>query len=169
MTAPLPRPGPHADVMAEVAEAAARMEVEGTVPADFLARVRTMARRLGAAEVAPDDIRGAIAMAQGLVPVDVDAPTTSTRRTVVLAKRGVRRAGGWYLRHLARQVTALGEAVIRAETAVAGRLETVEQRVDELTRLRERVEKLEAAVGSDHTPASAEAEPRHGPSGGSEA
>lgn len=169
MTAPLPPPGPHADVLAEVAEAAARMEAEGTVPAEFLARVRTAARRLGAAEVAPDDIRGAIAMAQGLVPIDVDAPTTSTRRSVVLAKRGIRRAGGWYLRHLARQVTALGEAVIRAETAVAGRLETVEQRVDELTRLRERVEKLEAAAGGDFRPVEAQVEPRRGPSGGSTA
>lgn len=166
MTAPLPPPGRNAEVIAEVAEAAARMEAEGAVPADFLARVRTAAGRLGAAEVAPDDIRGAIAMAQGLVPIDVDAPTTSSRRTVVLAKRGIRRAAGWYLRHLARQVTALGEAVIRAETAVAGRLETVEQRMDELTRLKERVERLEAAAGRDLGPGAAEAEPRRRPSGG---
>lgn len=169
MTAPLPLPRPHSEVIAEVADAAARMEAEGAVPADFLARVRTVARRLGAAEVAPDDVRGAIAMAQGLVPIDVDAPTTSSRRTVVLAKRGIRRAAGWYLRHLARQVTALGEAVIRAETAVAGRLETVEQRVDELTRLRERVEKLEAAVGRDLRSESPGAEPPPGPPAGSRA
>lgn len=168
MTAPPPLPRPHAEVIAEVAEAAGRMEAEGAVPADFLAKVRTTASRMGAAEVAPDDIRGAIAMAQGLVPIDVDAPTTSSRRSVVRAKRGIRRAAGWYLRHLARQVTALGEAVIRAETAVAGRLETVEQRMDELPRLRERVERLEAVVGSDVRPKAAEAEPRRNPSGGAE-
>lgn len=148
MTAPVPGT-PHADVIAEVAEAAARLEAEGAVPAELLAQVRTISIRLGAADVAPDDIRGALALARGLVSVDVEAPTTSNRRTVVLAKRGIRRAMGWYLRHLAQQVTSLGEAILRAETAVAGRLETVEKQMDDLAELRERVERLEAAIGAD--------------------
>lgn len=146
MTAPAGTP--HSEVIAEVAEAAARLEAEGAVPAEFLAQVRAVAIRLGAADVAPDDVRGALSLARGLVSIDIEAPATSNRRTVVLAKRGIRRAAGWYLRHLAQQVTALGEAILRAETAMAGRLETVEQRMDEVTRLRERVERLEAAIGA---------------------
>lgn len=135
-----------ADVVAEVLEAAARQEEEGAVPAVFLAEVRAAAARLGAAEVAADDIRGALALLEGQAPIDVDAPVASGRRSVVLAKKGFRRVARWYVRHLALQVSALGEAVVRVETALAARLEAVEERVDEVGELRERVERLEAAA-----------------------
>lgn len=148
---------PHAEVIAEVAEAAARLEAEGALPAGFLARVRGAAARMGAADVAADDIRGSLALVEGLMTIDVEAPAASSRRTVVLAKRGFRRVARWYLRHLAQQVTSLGEAILRAETAMAGRLETVEQRVEEFAGLRERVEQLEATIGTGSDAGAAEA------------
>ncbi|MEO7837108.1 MAG: hypothetical protein ABIS21_05655 [Acidimicrobiales bacterium] len=137
---------PHADVVAEVTQAAARAEQEGAVPAAFLAQARGAAARLAAVDVAPDDIRGALALLEGQVNINVEAPATSHRRSVVLAKRGFRRAARWYLRHLALQVSAMGEAVLRVEKSVAGRLETAERRIDDLVDLRERVERLEGAA-----------------------
>ena len=120
----------------------------------YLARVRASAAKLGVRGVGPDLVRETLSDVEDLIHVDVDVPTYASQRAGKAVKTVVKRSIEWYIRYIAAQINALGQAVVGFGTAVADRLDelessrrSLEERVDELSR---RVESLEAGSESNH-------------------
>ena len=113
----------------------------------YVERVRRATARLGAREVAPDDIRGALDAVRDLAHFDVEVPATSPRREVRMVKTGVKRLSAWYMRYLAAQLDSFGLSVLRLGDAVAARTERLEGESAELGarlgELEQRVRRLE--------------------------
>jgi len=134
----LPRP----DLLAEI-EAQARAD-EAAHPAPVMARARTAVDRFRVAGADPDDIRHAALLLEAEAVLDVDVPTRSRLPGVTYLKHAVKRLVLFYVRFLAVQVTALGQAAARLGLAVANRVDRID---GDLVDLRARVAALEAAVG----------------------
>jgi hypothetical protein len=117
----------------------------------YLAHVRGAAARLAHRDGAFVDVETALAEVRDLVSFDLDVPTGSRRRVVRLVKTAVKRLGGWYLLYLAQQISAFGDAVARFGQVLVERTDQVEERAlgvaRDVERLRQRVERLEAAAG----------------------
>jgi glycosyltransferase involved in cell wall biosynthesis len=120
--------------------------------ASYLAQIRGAMTRLGRrSDTADDGIAAALADVSDASVVDIDVPTASGRREAVVLKQGIKKLTGWYLRYLAQQTTVLGQATLRLGTAVAERADRLEDTtsglVDEVARLRGRLENLERRTG----------------------
>jgi hypothetical protein len=117
--------------------------------APYLEKVRRLTARLSARDIGPDDTEGALAAVAQVLPLDVEAPTSSPTAPERLAKAGLKRAVAWYMRYLAEQVNDLGFALLRAGQALSERAGGAERKVEELERrlssLEERVGRLENA------------------------
>jgi len=61
--------------------------------------------------------------------INIDVPVTASRREYTYLKTALKRGMGWYLRHVAEQVSVLGYATARSLRAVTARLEDIEERV----------------------------------------
>jgi glycosyltransferase involved in cell wall biosynthesis len=121
-------------------------------PADvgYLSEIRGALRRLGRRdETEGDPVHAALVDLGDAADIDIDVPTASRRQEAAVLKQGIKKLTGWYLRYLAQQTTVLGQATLRLGTALAYRAERVEDTttglLDEVARLRERVERLERA------------------------
>lgn len=122
--------------------------------AAYLARVRGALARLGARADGDDQGLGAaLADLEDAAAIDVEVPVASARREVELAKRGARKLVRWYLRYLAEQVTALGQATTRLGVALAGRVDRLDDTtaglVAEVAGLRDRLERLEGRAAGE--------------------
>lgn len=113
----------------------------------YLARVRLNASRLGVGGQGPDLIRDSIDDLKDLVHIDIEPPTYASQPGRRALKNLIKRLTQWYIRYIATQVSALGEAMITLSQAVADRLDDLEgsnrkleASVDEL---RHRVQALE--------------------------
>lgn len=136
-----------AGVASEILIAARQLEEGVAFPASYVARVRAATARLTAVEVAPDDIRSALAVLEQHLPIDVEVPVSASQPAMALLKKVVRKLTIFYMRYTGQQVTLMGQAVVRWGEAVSERVERAEGRLAEIDSLRERVERLEAHVG----------------------
>lgn len=125
----------------------AELELDSIEPG-YLARVRAEAARLGVRGLGPDLVRDAVRDVEDLVQIDVDPPTYASQPGGQTVKKAIKRSVQWYIRYVATQISALGEALVSFGTAVGDRLDDLEgsnrqlhTKVDELT---ERVEALES-------------------------
>jgi hypothetical protein len=129
---------------AEIATAARRLDRHHE---PYLARIRRATSRLGYSEVAEDDLRGALLVVEDHARIDLDVPTASRRRVGTMAKRGIKRLLGWYLRYVGDQVTLLGHALVRLGSAVIEHTERLEETTGslaaEVAALSARVDELE--------------------------
>ena len=117
----------------------------------YVEKVRQATRRLGATEVAPEDLRQAVQAVRNVSSFDVEVPTTSARREVQLVKVGVKRVALFYMRYLAGQLNAFGLAVVQMGETLASRTERLESGSDDvaarLGAVEARLRRLEATVG----------------------
>ena len=133
-------PVPRADLAAEIKRAAAVREAEADFPTSKIARIRGAASRLAASSIEPGDIRHAALLLERSATIDLQVPTASRVPGVRIVKRVLKKLMIWYLRFLAAQVTAFGQATARFGTTVASRIDELEAEVEEL---RARVARLE--------------------------
>ena len=131
---------PRADVRLAIAESAAALEQSPTFPREVVERARAAARRLAATEIGPDDIRHAAVVLEAQASIDLQVPTRSRVPGVSLVKRVLKKLMVWYLRFLATQITALGQATARLGVTIANRIDGLEAEVHSLE---ERVVALE--------------------------
>lgn len=131
---------PRAALAEEIAAAADEREGDPSFPSARIAKIRSLASRLGAAKVDPGDIRHAALLLERHAVIDLQVPTASGVPGVHLVKRVVKQLMIWYLRFLAAQVTALGHATARFGVTVASRVDSMEAEIEEL---RARVARLE--------------------------
>lgn len=108
-----------------VAEARAR-QASPDFPHETVARILVATGWLSAAEPDSDDVRFAALILQRQAGVDVEPPLGARSWPQRLAKRVVRRLVGWYVRFLAQQISALGQAAARLGLAVVRRTEALE-------------------------------------------
>src|SRR3954453_9940030 len=114
-------------VVGEIAAAASARVASPDYPAAFVDRARAEVQRLGAFEVAPDDMRGALLLLEQQVAIDPVVPVASHRKPVGATKTVLRKLMLWYMRYVADQVTVAGQAVTRFGGAVAARVERLEE------------------------------------------
>ena len=107
----------------------------------YLDRVRTSAARLGVRGQDPDLVRDALRNLEDTVQIDVEPPTYASQLGGRAIKNVVKRSVQWYIRYIAVQVNALGQAMVTFGSGVADRLDELEasnrglqHKVDELTR-----------------------------------
>lgn len=132
---------PRADLVAEVAAAAADLESEPRFPTTRITRIRAAAARLAASEFRPDDLRHAALLLERQATLDLQVPTASRLPGVSLVKRTLKKMMIWYLRFLGHQISAFGQATARFGVTVSNRVEGLEA---ELEDLKQRVARLEA-------------------------
>ena len=133
-------PLPRAQLAEEVAAAATAREAAPDFPAASIARIRSVAAKLGATKVMPGDIRHAALLLERQATIDLEVPTASRVPGVHLVKQALKKLMIWYLRFLAAQVSAFGQATARFGVTVASRIDELEAEVSEL---RDRVARLE--------------------------
>ena len=133
--------------MGEVANADSMLE---TIAPGYLEQVRTSAGKLGVRGAGPDLVRDTLRDVEELIHLDVDVPTYASQRAGKAVKTVVKRSIEWYIRYIAAQINALGQAMVGFCSAVADRLDEMEssrrcleQKVSELSR---KVESLEAGA-----------------------
>lgn len=138
---PVPvEPLPRAALVAEITAAAREREASSGVPSGRFVRIRNAAARLGATAVDARDIRHAAVLLERQASIDLEVPTASRVPGVRLVKGALKKLMIWYLRFLAAQITAFGQATARFGVTVASRIDELEAEVAEL---RERVAQLE--------------------------
>jgi glycosyltransferase involved in cell wall biosynthesis len=125
----------------------------GLADASYLAQIRGAMSRIGRRTDTDDDgLASALADLDDAAGIDIDVPTASRRREAVVVKQGVKKLTGWYLRYLAQQITVLGQATSRLGTALVERADRIEDTtsglVEEMARLRARLDRLERADGA---------------------
>lgn len=120
---------PIGDLGAEVTE----LEAGPAYPAAYLDRVRVAVRRLDPFPPFPMDVPQALALVTQQARVDVDVPLRTRRPGAKAAKMAIKRLTAFYLAYVADQVGDLGQALVHLGTALAVRVEEVE---DELAGLR---------------------------------
>jgi hypothetical protein len=114
----------------------------------YLQRVRDEVSRLGVRGPGPDLVRDSVRDLEDLVHIDTDVPTYASQRGGKTVKAVIKRSVQWYIRYVAVQVNALGQAMLTFGTAVSDRLDelaesndNVQERLDDIER---RVKRLEA-------------------------
>jgi ubiquinone biosynthesis protein UbiJ len=124
----------------------AELILEATEPG-YLDRVREAAANLGVRGAGPDLVRDSLRDVEDLVHIDADVPTNASQRGGKTVKGLIKRSIQWYVRYIAVQVNALGQAMVTFGTAIADRIDEVEAstgglqgKVDDLER---RVRRLE--------------------------
>ena len=149
----------------EVAAEAERLAGSAHFPAEYLARVRTAAARLGVTEGDRDDVRSAALLLEQQAVIEVEVPVASRTLPQRLVKQLVRKLVGFYVRFLGHQVGILGQATARFALVVAERLDRIEaaQATDQAAQaariadLQARVAVLEAGRPATRIPAERDA------------
>jgi hypothetical protein len=117
----------------------------------YLARIRRATARLGPYNVAPDDLRGALLAVEDHARIDLNVPTSSSRKTAAMSKVAVKRLIGWYLRYVGDQTTLLGHAMVRLGSGLVEHTERLEETTGTLAAdvaaLSARVDRLEQGPG----------------------
>lgn len=142
---------PRAELAMEIAAATARREAAPDFPTARITRIRAAAARLAAGEFRPDDLRHGALLLERQATIDLQVPTASRVPGVSLFKRTLKLLMIWYLRFLAHQISAFGQATARFGITVANRIEGVEADLAELT---SRVARLEATLAAPAAPPS---------------
>ena len=143
-----------AAVVDEIVVEARALEEEPGFPHSVVDTVRAATAWLSA-EPTPGDVRQAAQLLSHQAGVAVEPQLTSPGLVRRLVKLVVHRLIGWYVRVLAQQVAALGEATARLGLAVAERTERLQSEATtdrealsaRLDSLSDRLSRLEAQVG----------------------
>jgi hypothetical protein len=135
---------PRAALADEIASAAKARSAGAGFPASKVDRIRAAAGRLAASEFRPDDLRHGALLLERQATVDLQVPTASRVPGVSLVKRVLKALMIWYLRFLAHQISAFGQATARFGVTVANRVDALDGDVAELRRRVEALETLEA-------------------------
>lgn len=119
--------------------------------AGYVAQVRDAVRRLGRRPAGDAALADALEDLGVVAAIDADIPVRSPRPLLRRVKQVVKALVGWYLRYLAAQTTALGQATVRLGSALAERIDGLDAadeslRVD-VARLGRRVDELEERSG----------------------
>ena len=113
----------------------------------YIEEVRRAAGRLAVREAGPQAARDALADVEDLSDIDIEVPTDSPDVVARYLKRLVKRLLRWYVRYIAAQVTALGQALTRLGSELVDRIDGLEASTNKLdARLEDlaaRVERLE--------------------------
>jgi hypothetical protein len=99
----------------------------------YIEKVRQATKRLGAREVAADNVRGSLDTLRDMSNFDVEVPTASTRREWEYMKKAVKRLTVWYMRYMAEQLNAFAGGAVRLGDALAARTEALESTTEDLT------------------------------------
>ena len=108
----------------------------GDLPADFERELDLAFARFAPVPAIGDDFDQVMERAEQSTFVDVLAPTQSAQPLVGQAKRVIRKAIIWEVRHVAQQVSAFSSAIARAVRLLARRVDDLEQAVPSAARLR---------------------------------
>lgn len=142
---------PRAELVREIVADAARRESDPDFPSARISRIRAAAARLAASEFRPDDLRHGALLLERQANIDLQVPTASRVPGVSLFKRSLKKLMIWYLRFLAHQISAFGQATARFGITVANRIEGAEADLADLTA---RVARLEATLADPAAPIS---------------
>lgn len=110
----------------------------------YLDRVRRRAAELGLPRTPAKRARRSVDLVEATAQINPHAPVQSTRRSGLLVKRVVGTLTHFYVRHVAEQVTELGESASWMGTALCDYIAGLEA---EIADLRERVSRLEQDPG----------------------
>lgn len=115
-------------LLAEIEAEARDRRASGALPPDFEALLDSAFARLAPPGAAGDDFDDLLERAEQLAFVNAAAPVTSALPLVTHAKRAVRKAIAWEVRHVARQVSAFASTVTEAVGLLGRRVGALEQR-----------------------------------------
>ena len=117
---------PEEIVAAEIVASARSHEASESFPRQAIERIRVATNWMSADQPIRGDLRHAALLFQRQAGVDLEPPMGSRGRGQAVVKQGVRRLIGWYVRFLAQQISALGQASARLGLAVSERTERLE-------------------------------------------
>lgn len=121
----------HATFLRDTLEAVAAEREAPEFPHDEIERITRLAGRFSVG-AAPWPLREQVAMVAARSVIDLDVPTASAVPGGAQLKVGIKRAVSWYLRHVASQVTELGDALVRFATATATEVERLDRELADL-------------------------------------
>ena len=150
-------------VVDEVVAEARSLEAAPGFPRGVIERIRGATAMLAVGESAPDNVRQAALLLHRQAEVPLEPAMGGRRQVDRLIKQVVGRLVGWYVRFLAHQIAALGQATARLGLAVAERTERlqaedaaqraeVERRLEDLSARVARME-TQSGAGGDGGPA----------------
>jgi hypothetical protein len=111
------------EVVAEIEAEVRHRRASGQYPAGLEEELNAVFARFAPPGALGDDLNAMLERAEKAALIDVDAPVDSSRPGVPYAKRVVRKAMGWYQRHLAQQITTLGGTLVRATRLLGEQVE----------------------------------------------
>jgi hypothetical protein len=121
-------------LLGEVEAEAARRRAAPGYPHELEAQIEAELARQAPSPSARLSLEHLVTAVEEASFVNIDVPVAASRREYAYAKRALKRAMAWYMRHVANQVSALGFATARTLRAVTARIEDVEQRLGDLER-----------------------------------
>ncbi|HWD09133.1 MAG TPA: hypothetical protein VHA57_08570 [Actinomycetota bacterium] len=162
--------GENGETIGDLGAAVAELEAGAAYPSAYITRVRAAVRRLDPLPPFPLDVPQALALVNQQSRVDVDVPLRTRRRGAKAAKIAIKRLTAFYVSYLANQVGDLGQALVHLGTALADRVEGVEEQLGSLSRstdasvadLARRVADLEKRQQSVDSPAPEQDDPPAG-------
>ena len=122
---------PHEGFRAAVAERIAVDRGRGDFPAEQLEAIDTAVRRR-TARSSTAGVGDRIRALEAAADIDTAPPVASEHRGGRGVKLAISKATGWYVGHLAVQARDLGVATARAVRALAGRIDELDRRIEEL-------------------------------------
>lgn len=126
----------HRRLVDEIDAEVRRRREAGDLPPDFERELDLAFARFAPVPAIGDDFDQVMERAEQSTFIDVLAPTQSAQPLVGQAKRVIRKAIIWEVRHVASQVSAFASAMARATRLLAARVDALEQVVPPPARLR---------------------------------
>lgn len=126
----------HRRLLDEIDAEVRRRRESGDLPPDFERELDLTFARFAPVPAIGDDFDQVMERAEQSTFIDVLAPTQSAQPLVGQAKRVIRKAIIWEVRHVAAQVSSFASAMARATRLLAGRVDALEQVVPPPAQLR---------------------------------
>jgi hypothetical protein len=121
-------------LIGEVEAEAARRRAAPGYPHELEARIEAELARQAPSPTGRVSLERLVTAVEESSFISIDVPVTASRREYTYVKAVLKRGMGWYLRHVAEQVSALGYATARTLRAITVRLEDLEERVTAVER-----------------------------------
>lgn len=117
----------HAELLAEIDAEVRRRRESGDLPPDFERELDLVFARFAPVHAVGDDFAQVLERTEQSTHVDVLAPVASRTPGVGFAKRVIRKAIIWEMRHVAQQVSTFAFGVTRAVRLLGQRVDHLEQ------------------------------------------
>jgi hypothetical protein len=115
------------NLLAEIQQEVERRRAVGDVPPDFERQLDRTFASLTPPEATDDDFDGLLARLEAAALIDTWPPTVSTRPGVAQIKRSIARATGFYIRHIASQVSSQTRLLVKALRLLSDRVDRIDQ------------------------------------------